>query len=53
MMTALPYLFALNAVAEKSNGNPPADLARTFEMILQGVQLLENGLTLLITPSAA
>ena len=48
-MRILLYLFVLNAVAEEGGGNAPADLAKALEMILQGVQLLGNGLTLLIT----
>jgi hypothetical protein len=43
-------LFA--AVAAEGE-NVPSDLVRALEMILQGVQLLGNGLTLLITYALA
>jgi len=45
-------LVAVVAVAEES-GNTAADLTKALEMILQGVQLLGNGLTLLITYALA
>ena len=45
----LTILFAAAAEGE----NVPPDLVRALEMIIQGVQLLGNGLTLLITYALA
>ena len=52
MIQIVLYLLALDAVAEEG-GNAPADLTKALEMILQGVQLLGNGFTLLITYALA
>ena len=53
MIQTVLYLLALDVAAEKGGGNVPADLTKALEMILQGVQLLGNGLTLLITYALA
>ena len=53
MIEIVLYLFALEVAAEEGSGNVPANLTEALEMILQGVQLLGNGLTLLITYALA
>ena len=53
MIQMVLYLLALEVAAEEGGGNVPADLTKALEMILQGVQLLGNGLTLLITYALA
>jgi len=53
MIQIVLYLLALDVAAEEGSGNVPTDLTKALEMILQGVQLLGNGLTLLITYALA
>jgi len=53
MIRIVLYLLALDVAAEEGGGNVPADLTKALEMILQGIQLLGNGLTLLITYALA